>query len=313
MLGATASAKGEGTRPFRASGTLLGKDAALELSGLNAGAGVNWQSLKAYGFDVGEGELKATVERGVAKTNLIKASFGGGTIVLEPSLKLNPGRYDLSFQPGAIISKAKLTPAVCAEALGYALPAIANSAQADGTFSFDLGDNLIPLADYTKMRGKGNLTIHDATVAPGPVVAQLVEALGMQTPKMQLSRGNVVPIEVKDGRVYHKDFVLNVGGTSVTSAGSVGLDGSLDVTLTVPVGGFIAEKLLPNNPLIQKALGQQTIAIAVGGTMSKPVLNREAMKGALAKIVEKAIKDAGQNAAEDVFKKGLEGLLKPKK
>jgi hypothetical protein len=313
MLGASATAKGEGTRPFRASGTLMGKDGALELSSLSAGAGVNWQSLKAYGFDVGEGELKATVERGVAKTNPIKASFGGGNITLEPSLKLNPGRYDLSFQPGAIISKAKLTPAVCGEALGYALPAIANSAQADGTFSFDLGDNLIPLADYTKMRGKANLTIHEANVAPGPVVTQLVEALGMQTPKMQLSKGNVVPIEIKDGRVYHKDFLLNVSGTSVTSAGSVGLDGSLDVTLTVPVGGFIAEKLLPNNPLIQKALVNQTISVAVVGTMNKPALNREAMKAQMAKMVEKAMKDAGQNAAEDVFKKGLEGLFKPKK
>ncbi len=313
MLGASATAKGEGTRPFRATGTLIGKDAALELTGLNAGAGVNWQSLKAYGFDVGEGELKATVQNGIAKTNPINTSFGGGNITLEPSLNLNPGRYDLSFQPGAIISKAKLTPAVCAEALGYALPAIANSAQADGTFSFDLGDNLIPLADYTKMRGKANLTIHEANVAPGPVVTQLVEALGMQTPKMQLTKGNVVPIEIKDGRVYHKDFLLNISGTSVTSAGSVGLDGSLDVTLTVPVGGFIAEKLLPNNPLIQKALVKQTISVPVGGTMSKPNLNRDAMKGQLSKIVERALKDAGQGAVEDVFKKGLEGFLKPKK
>lgn len=329
-LGKSAAAVGKDTKPFRVAGNLLdggknlnvavgGKPAGKsDLTRLNGNAAVAWQSLKAYGFDVGQSEVKATVDQGLVSMTPVEAAFGGGKVRLEPSLKLNPGAYDLTFKKGKVIDTAKLTPAVCAEAVGYALPAFANSAQADGTISFELADNLIPLADPTHGVVKGNLTIHDATVAPGPVVTQVIEVFGMATPKLQVKKGSVVPVRLENGRVHHTNFVVNVGNTPISTTGSVGVDGSLDMTVSVPVGSTLAEKLVPGNrPLIHKAIAQQTITVAINGTLSKPALNREAMQGQLAKIVKgamnDAVKDAGGNLADDLLKKGLDGLLKPKK
>ena len=315
----TAKVAGTGERPFRVAGSLKGggENLAMDVGRLDASAGLNWTSLKAYGFDVGEAELKAKLDRGLLTTNAIRAGFGGGTISIEPTVKFDPKGNVLAAKPGEIVKKGKLTQAACAEALGYALPAIANSTQAEGTFSFDLRENRLPLNDPSKSTASGTLTIHEATVAPGPIVTQLVEAIGLNQPKLQLSKGNAVPIDVKNGRVYHRDFLLNLGGTPVTSAGSVGFDGTVEVNLTVPVGGAIAEKLVPNRPLIQKLLAKQSIIVPIGGTMAKPELNREALRGTLGKILEVAVKDAaketGQGAIDDVLKKGLEGLLKPKK
>jgi len=59
--------------------------------------------------------------------------------------------------------------------------------------------------------------------------------------------------------VHHSNFIINIGGTPVTTAGSVGVDGTLDLTVTVNVGGAIAEKLLPNQPILQKALAKQIV------------------------------------------------------
>ena len=288
-----------------------------DLTHLNGNAAVAWQSLRAYGFDVGKSELKATADKGLVTMTPVEATFGGGKIRVEPTLRLNPGAYDLTFRQGKVIDAAKLTPAACAEAVGYALPAIANSAQADGTVSFELGDNRIPLADPTRGVVKGNLTVHDATVSPGPVIAQLIEAFGLDAPKLQVKKGSVVPIRMENGRVFHSDFVLNVGNTPVTTAGSVGTDGTLDLTVSVPIGSTLAEKLVPGNrPVIHKALAQQSITVAIGGTLTKPTLNREAMKGQLAKIVQGAMKDAvkeaGAGVADDLIKKGLEGIFKKK-
>ena len=83
----------------------------------------------------------------------------------------------------------------------------------------------------------------------------------------------------------------------------------------VIIGSTLAEKLVPGNrPVIHKALAQQTITVAIGGTLSKPALNREAMKGQLTKIVQGAMKDAvkeaGAGVADDLIKKGLEGIFK---
>jgi hypothetical protein len=337
-LGQSAAAVGKDTKPYHLSGNLMnggqnltvavgGKPAGrTDLSRLAGNAAVGWQSLRAYGFDVGQSELKATVDKGVVSANPVEASFGGGKVRVEPTLTLNPGAYDLTFKKGKIIDTARLTPAVCAEALGYALPAIANTAQADGTISFDLDDNRIPLVDPTKGTVKGRLTIHDAAVSPGPVVSQLIEAIGMDRPKLQLSKGNVVPVRLENGRVHHADFRLNIGNTPVTTAGSVGVDGTLDLLVTVPVGGTIAEKILPNRPILQKAIAGQSITVAIGGTLTKPALNRDAMRGQMAKLAEGAMKDAAKTAGtgivedvlkkgnvDDALKKGLGELFKPKK
>jgi hypothetical protein len=328
-LGKSAAAAGKDTKPFRVAGNLLnggqnltvavgGKPAGkADLTRLTGNAAVAWTSLRAYGFDVGQSELRATADKGVLTVTPVEAAFGGGKVRVQPTLRLNPGAYDLSFQKGKVIDAAKLTPAACAEAVGYALPALANSAQADGTVSFDLGDNRIPLADPARGTVKGTLTVHDATVSPGPVVTQLIEAFGLDAPKVHVTKGTAVPVRMENGRVYHSDFVVNVGNTPVTTAGSVGTDGTLDLTVSVPVGSTLAEKLVPGNrPVIQKALAQQTVTLAIGGTLGKPTLNREAMRGQLARLVQgvmrDAVKEAGGAVADDLIKKGLEGLFKKK-
>ncbi|MEO2088336.1 MAG: hypothetical protein ABGY75_02415, partial [Gemmataceae bacterium] len=302
-LGKTATAAGKDTKPYRIAGNLAeggktltatvgGKPAAHgDLTHLSGNAAVAWTALKAYGFDVSQSEIKATVGNGLVTMTPVQATFGGGKIRVEPTVRLNPGAYDLTFQKGKIIDNAKLTPAACADAVGYALPALANSAQADGTVSFDLGDHRIPLADPTRGVVKGTLTVHDATVSPGPVVTELIEVFGLAAPKLQVKKNSVVPVRMENGRVYHSDFVFNVGNTPVTTAGSVGTDGKLDMTVSVPIGSTLAEKLVPGNrPLIHKALAGQTITVAINGTLQKPTLNREAMKGQLAKVVQGAMK-----------------------
>lgn len=323
-LGKTATAAGRDTKPYRIAGsmsdggknltaTVGGKPARGDLTQLSGNAAVAWTALKAYGFDVSQSEIKATVGNGLVTMTPVQATFGGGKIRVEPTVRLNPGAYDLTFQKGRIIDNAKLTPAACADAVGYALPALANSAQADGTVSFDLGDHRIPLADPTRGVVKGNLTVHDATVSPGPVVTELIEVFGLAAPKLQVKKNSVVPIRMENGRVYHSDFVFNVGNTPVTTAGSVGTDGTLDMTVSVPIGSTLAEKLVPGNrPLIHKALAGQSITVAIGGTLQKPTLNREAMKGQLTKVVQGAMKDAAKEAGDDLLKKGLEGLFKKK-
>lgn len=324
-LGKTASAAGKDTKSYRIAGSLSdggknltatvgGKPAARgDLTHLSGNAAVAWTALKAYGFDVGQSEVKATVDKGLVTMTPVAATFGGGKIKIEPTVRLNPGAYDLTFQKGKIIDNARLTPAACADALGYALPAFANSAQADGTVSFDLADNRIPLTDPTRGVVKGSLTVHDATVSPGPVVTELIEVFGLAAPKLQVKKNSVVPVRLENGRVHHTDFVFTVGNTPVTTAGSVGTDGTLDLTVSVPVGSTLAEKLVPGNrPLIHKALASQTITVAINGTLQKPTLNREAMKGQLAKVVQGAMRDAAKEAGDDLLKKGLEGLFKKK-
>jgi hypothetical protein len=316
-LGKTAAASGKGTKPFKATGGVWDGKGAVDLSRLSGNAGLSWTSLKAYGFDVGRGELTATADRGTVTTTPVTATFGGGTVTAVPTLRLTPGANALAFKPGRVVEKAKLTPAVCADALGYALPAIANAAQADGVVSFDLAENSFPLADPAGGSFKGTLTIHEGTVTPGPVVSEVLAALDMKTPTVQLAKNTAVPVELKDGWVTHSNFTLMAGGTAVTTGGRVRTDGTLELTVSVPVGGALAEKLLPNQPLLQKAVAKQSVSVKVKGTLTKPQLDVDGMRGQLQAVVKGAVKDAaqdrGQEVVDDLLKKGLDKLFKPKK
>ncbi len=315
-LGPTASASGKDTKPFRAKGPVFGKS-GFDASYLSATAGFSWASLKAYGFDVGKGELTATAERGTVTTTPITAAFGGGTVRAEPMLRLTPGTFDLSVKPGRIVDKAKLTPAVCADALGFALPALANAAQAEGSVSFDVADNRFPFADPSAGTLKGTLTIHEGSITPGPAIAQVLEFFDMKAPRMQLAKDSQVPVELKDGWVTHRDMILTMGNTTLRTSGRVHVNGAMEMTVTVPVGSTVAEKLLPNQPLLRTAFARQSVGVKVKGTLTKPELDADGMRQQLTALVTTAMKDAvkekGQGLLDDALKGGLDKFLKPKK
>lgn len=316
-LGKSAAASGKDTRAFKASGGVLaGKPVTVDMSGVNGNAGLSWTSLRAYGFDVGRGDLTATAEQGRVTTTPIRATFGGGVVTAEPTLRLTPGAYDLSFKPGRVVEKAKLTPAVCAEAIGYALPAIANAAQADGVVSFDLAENSFPLTDPASGSFKGTLTVHEGAVSPGPVITQLLDVLDIKSPTVQLAKNTAVPVEMRNGRVTHSNFTFLIGNTPVATSGSVGTDGTLEMTVTVPVGGTVAEKLLPKQPALQRAIAKQQISVKFKGTLAKPQLDADGMRGQLQAVVKGAAKEAvqekGTELLDDALKKGLDKLFKKK-
>ena len=305
-LGAGATVSGRGQKPFRLRGPAGGA-----LDQLAGEAAVGWQAVKAYGFDVGPAEVKATLDRGRVNLSPVQANFGGGTVRVEPALDLNQPDYPLSFAKGTIIDHAKLTPQATAGALGYALPAIANAARAAGTMSFQLEDNRVPLANPDAAQVRGKLTLHDADLTAGPVFAQVLTLLEAKTTSVTMAKEQVVPVAVDKGRVYHDNFALTFGQTVVKSKGSVGLaDQSLQLELDLPVPPRAYEGPLKNNPRLLEAIKKQTIRVPVGGTLNQPRLDKGAFDAAVAQVVRGVAKDAGRGLADDFLKRGLGELQK---
>ena len=306
-LGAGATVSGRGQKPFRLTGPLGGA-----LDQLAGEAAVGWQAVKAYGFDVGPGELKGTLARGRLDLSPVQANFGGGTVRVDPALDLNQPDLPLTFARGTIVDHAKLTPQATAGALGYALPAIANAAQASGTASFQLEENRIPLANPDAMTLRGKLVLHDADLTAGPVFAQVLTLLDAKTTQVTVAKEQVVPVAVDKGRVYHENFALTFGQTVVKSKGSVGLaDQSLILELELPIPPRAIDGLLKNNPRLLESLKKQTIRVPVGGTLKQPRFDQKVFDAAVAQVVRGAAKDAGRGFADDLLKKGLGDLLKP--
>jgi translocation and assembly module TamB len=306
FLGKGAAVSGADRRPFRIAGKL--GDNKNPVANLTGSAAVGWQSVKAYGFDVGPADLTATLDHGSVAFSPVAATFGGGQVRLTPTLDLQPDAYSLSFAKGKVIDKAKLTPVACADAIGFVLPAVAKAARAEGTISLDMADNHIPLADPTKAAMKGTLTLHAVKVSPGPVMTEIATLLGATNVTVTLANEQAVAVKVENGRVYHDKLSLDVRGYAVTTSGSVGFDGSLNLVADLPLPARLIDQALADRPILKDALAKKRVSVTIGGTLDKPRLDPKAAQAAAQKLVQEAVK----SAADEALKKGLQGLL-PKK
>jgi translocation and assembly module TamB len=311
FLGRNGSLAGKDSRPFRVEGR-LGRgtgEVAVIWGGLNGDASVGWKSARAYGFDVGPADLKANLAKGTIAFQPVSTTLGSGRLSVHPALAIHSPDLELTFAKGRIVEKARLTPAVCADALGFALPAIARSTEAEGLISIDLESSRIPLVDYTRMTAKGQLVMHTVTLVPGPIIREILTATGTQEPRFTLAKEQSVPVWIENGRVHHRDFTLTAKSFSIRTSGSVGFDGSLQLTCEVPIPEKLLDQAFRNTPRIREALAKRTIAIAIGGTIDRPKLDARAFQANVQKLIGEATKDAASELLKQQLKKGLEQFL----
>lgn len=307
-LGAGAEIAGKETRPFQLRGEIGNDGRNLKVAvgprpgpydSLSGSAGLGWDKVKAYGFDVGKADLKATVGHGLVNVSTLDAAFGGGKVKLTPTVKLDT--FEMTLAPGRIVERAKLTPEACASAIGYALPPIAKAVKADGVVSLDLTECRMPLGDPTKASVKGTLTVHSATVSGGPLVTEILTLIGAKQTALTLASEQAVPIRVENGRVYHENLSLAVGPVTVKSSGSVGLDGSVATALDMPVPPQVVERLLARNPRLRDALAKQTIRVPVAGTLEKPQIDGKAFQVEMEKVLKAVAADTAKDLLGDLL------------
>jgi hypothetical protein len=273
--------------------------------------GIGWDSVDAYGFSMGAGELRAKLAEGHVRVTPIVGSFGGGKVTLRPSARLDPAPGGVVFAKGMVVEKAKLTPEVCASALGYALPAVANSNKAEGEISISLDENHIPLGDTTRAKAKGVVTIHKATLTAGPVIGEVAKLMGANSVTMTLAENQSVPVRVENARVYHENLTIKIGGYFVKTTGSVGFDGTVDLVADVPIPGGLPG--LRDAPALAKALAGKRVNVPIRGTLGKPSLDAKAFQAAIAKRAQDAAKDVGKDLLNRELNKLFGGAMFPPK
>jgi hypothetical protein len=313
-LGQGAKIEGHDSRPFQLTGSLaspptvavqVGQPAqvASVLSNLTGRAGVSWKSAQAYGCNLGPGEVKLVLYKGWIRVDPIEASLNGGRLHAAPYARLEPGPMELYLPKGTNVDRFQLTRATCASAMGYALPALANALEADGQVSLQIDAGQVPLAQPTAANIAGRLIIHNSRIAGSPMIQELATLLRAPT-QATLGAEAVVPLRFVNGRVYHRDLKLIFPELTITTQGSVGLDGSLDLLAEMPV---------PPKWLAGKSLGSASIKpvvrLPIRGTLSSPKIDAHALQQAMAQVV----RDTAGDVLRHELDKKLNNLLQPKK
>jgi len=190
---------------------------------------------------------------------------------------------------------------MCAYALQYIAPVLAGVAEADGRFSIELDGCRIPLADPAAGELAGRMIIHEAQVAPGPLIRELAVVLDRAAPA-QLTRESVISFRVVDGRVYHRGLEMVFPDLTIRTYGSVGLDQSLALMAEMPVP--LKWRL---NRTLDAALRDQIIRLPIHGTLKRPQIDRQTLE----QVSRQFLENAARNVLQDELNRQLNRLLPP--
>jgi hypothetical protein len=168
-----------------------------------------------------------------------------------------------------------------------------------------LGKNMLPL--FPGLTGGGALQTSQLELHDFPMMEKIVDVTKLQfldNPTLQALKA---AFQIKAGRLFVQPFDVKIGGTTMTVAGSNGLDQSLQYNLGLKVPrsmlGSAANGALSS--LVSKAGGagvnlsaaeQINLGIKVGGTVTNPTITPDA--GSLASSVKSGAEQAVKQAAQ---------------
>jgi hypothetical protein len=248
---------------------------------------VSWQKAAAYGLEAEPGQLRLALVGKELRAESVNVRINGGTLRQLPRVDLATDPPTLRFEPGVMLENIALTEEVCRGWMKYVSPTLANATSAEGRFSLAMQAGTYQLEHPQQAELSGVLTVHEGRVGPGPLAiamlqnANQLEGIILRNPAQGLSQRAVLLIHdeavgfrLHQGRVEHDEFGAFIGDVRVATSGSVGLDQTLQLLVTMP----IPDKWTQNaGPILQALRGEQ-IQFAVTGTLNEPEVDASPLR-----------------------------------
>ncbi len=283
---------------------------------------LDWSGIKAYGFPVGPAGVQLQMEQGVLHTSRVDTTLGTGRLSLQAQLAFRLPGPVLSISPGVVLQQVEVTPQMASHGLKYIAPVLAQATQASGRFSLEVSGSQLWPGNMKQSELAGRLFVHQMEVGPGPLLRQLAAVVDLvrqaagrpmrytnQLGPVRLRRESVVPYRLVNGKMYHRDLVLDFGDVVVTTYGAVSLDESIAIMARVE-----APQLFARSPVL-RVLAARGLEVPLSGTLRRPKLDRKQLE----KQLQLSARGAAGRAAEEglqrllqEFNQRLERLLRPR-
>ena len=288
-----------------------GKSAAWVPASLQAAASFGWEQGEVLGLPVGKSDLELNVAQSIGQVKTNGIPFAGGAIQFAPQLDLRGEQPLLVMGQTRLVNNVALQPETARQWLKFVAPLAADATSAQGNFTVDVGQAKVPLLDPTKMELGGAVRLSNIVIGAGPTAQQLLgtvkqlrtllkpdsEDRDLQT-WLQMEE-QTIPVQVKDGRVYHDKLRLTHKDLTIQTSGSVGIDQTLNMVASIP----IADDWIDGKSYLAPLQGK-SISIPIRGTVSKPVLDKSGLQQLSQNLV--------RNAAGNALNKAVGEKLTPK-
>ncbi len=294
---------GQKMRPFALRGPLDGGLTSLLALG-KGNLTCYLESAGAFGLVAAPADARLTLADGVLQVDY-QPALNQGKFVCTPSLEVTRVPMLMTLPPKTrLLQNVQLTQEMLDEGLTLLLPLLHGSTVLGGTVDLTFQECQVPLGDSitNDMTFQAALTLHNVRLTPAGALAKILNIAGHSGREISIAQYEITA-ECQHGRVKPSDLVFPLGGTQVTLAGSVGLNGALAYTAVVPLSRDLVGKDLA------RFLDGVVLRVPITGTILAPAFDRKALDGEVKRVLGESMR----KGAVDSIGGLLQDLNKPKK
>ncbi len=279
------------TRRFAVRGPLVSNAdgvAQFNASQLAVEADVSWEQANVFGIRSQQSMLITRLVGGVLKLEPVSVPVSGGQWRGVPRVDMLGLPVRAAVEQGIVLEDIEFSREMCHLWLKYLSPPMAQATSVKGRLSISLTESDLPLNDMAAGRIRGTLSIHSADVQPGPFADKLINLVATleglipgRESKLLTALGGVwitfpqqeIDFRMTDGRVFHSTLEFRIGTVVVRTAGSVGLDESLDVLIEIALPDeWFRGSIFAGTP------EGQVLRIPLQGTLDAPRYDRREVR-----------------------------------
>ncbi|MDD5010847.1 MAG: hypothetical protein PHQ00_01860 [Phycisphaerae bacterium] len=259
------------------------QDSALFTSNLSTKTSFGFDTAEYMGLNIGKSEFNVNIDKGLMTIAPFSSTVNKGMLSFaasadfkeKPPILRTPG-------PVKILDKIQITRQTTDALLRYVNPLFADASDISGVLSFDSEKIAFPLQTGYKnaIEVTGTLTIDDMRLGGSSLLGQIVQLAGV-SPDAKIA---VLPCRfvLADGILRYDDMQMNIDDKSINFSGQIGLDKSMQMTVTLPW-----------------TRSGQRIRLPLKGTVDRPEID-------MSKLLEQQL----QQELENQIKQGLEKIFK---
>ncbi len=236
----------------------------------------------------------------------IHAGLNGGQLAIEPTCRFDADPPLLSVPDNSrVLAGVLLQKPLVEGVLSRLHPLFGVLARPTGTLDMDLVTFSWPLEEQGALQARfqSRFDVSRVDLDSAGVLREVLALAGLEREKLAL-KDSTITCTGAEGRVRCTPVHILVADSDMVISGSVGMDGTLDYLLQVPV----TRNLVGREGY--RVLEGTTIKVPIRGTLGQPVFNRKMVTAAVSDLVRQAAGREIRKQVEKALPGLLEGLIK---
>lgn len=261
------------------------------MANLSGKAKVGFEKANYMGLDSGPTEVDIRIENGLLDIAPFSTTVNNGQLSFagQADFKQKPTILKTP-QPIQIAKDIQINKETSEKLFMYVNPIFANAVNISGVANFHCERLALPLASDAKdqLEVIGTISANNLRMQTSDLLGQILSVTGV-SPQGQVITIHPTRFVLQKGILRYDNMQVDIGDKPINFKGTIGLDKSLDMTVTLPY------TFAGRTARVGAASTGERISLPLSGTINKPKLD-------MSKLLE-------QQLQQQLFK-GLEGLLK---